>query len=304
MSGVKIVLAGAGGYLAHSVIPFLLMPDLSLIYAFSSKGKGLPCVGSDDRIKCILLQMYEYYQAGEMIDSGCDVAINFSWIGARGSFQDDMTIQQANENNSLALLKSVIRHGCHKFIQIGSMSEYGETADIITEVTACHPVTAYAKSKLSCAKKMNEICDASGVEFIELRIGSMYGYYMDDNNLIGYLCRMLSQNRPIRLKTSCKQDWEYTHVDDLSEILSRIVFSKVPEGVYNISNGDTRSLKEFIQVLEERYGINDFVEFGNVDQGIGCQNIRCDNSKIKNIIGKDQWIRFEDGIDSVIRALG
>lgn len=302
MSENKIVIAGAGGYLASNAILSLKKLENSRLYALSSRD-GLRLVESEN-VKYIKADMNDYGRAKDIIADGCDVAMNFSWIGARGKDQDNDTVQEANEENSIKLLRSLIETGCSRFIQIGSMAEYGFVDGVITEYTECNPITAYAKRKLSCANRMREMCDASGVDFYEFRMGSIYGNRMDRENILGYLCGELSQGRFVKLKTSCLQDWEYTHVDDFSELLLTALQTSVPSGIYNITNGQTHELRYFIHILEEKYGLSNHIEFGDIDQGMGCQNIRCDISKIRDVFGKTSFISFEEGIESVINAVG
>jgi len=303
MNNKKIVIAGAGGYLASNVLPALIEKEGNILYALSSRDAIRPRLNAEENVRFFKIDMDGYGEAGKVIADGCDVAVNFSWIGARGREQDEDAVQMVNEINSLKLLESLIRAGCSRFIQIGSMAEYGVVEGRITESMECHPITAYAKRKLNCADKMRKICEASGVDFLEFRMGSMYGNYMGEGNILGYLCRELSKKRPVTLKTSCEQDWEYTHVEDFKEILLQAIHKKVPPGVYNISNGETHPLKYFIHIIERKYGLSGYVEFGNIGQGIGCQNIRCDISKIQNVFKKSDFISFRDGIDTVIDAI-
>lgn len=295
----KIVIAGSGGYLASNVLPVLSGAEGMLLYALSGREPAF----FRENVRHFRLAMDDYGKARETIAGRCDVAINFSWIGARGKDQDEDAVQKANEENSLRLLHSLIGAGCSRFIQIGSMAEYGFVEGVITENSECNPVTAYAKRKLNCADRMRETCDAAGVKFLELRLGSVYGNHMGRENVLGYLCSEFSKGRYVKLKTSCLQDWEYTHVDDVGEILLTAVRSDVPPGIYNVTNGRTRKLRHFIRILEGKYGLSGHVGFGEINHGTGCQNIRCDIGRIRDVFGKSCFIPFEEGIDSVINAV-
>ena len=299
----KIVIAGAGGYLGANVLPTIAKLDGIALFALSSKEHVVE-TEKDANVVFFKLGMNDYIKANRILPVKCDFAINFSWIGARGVNQDEEEVQKANEENSINLLKSLIDAGCSKFIQIGSMSEYGVVDGLITEESECHPITSYARRKLHCAERMKEICDESDVDFIEFRMGSMYGNYMEKDNIIGFLCRELMQGHHVTLKTACEQDWEYTHVDDLAEILAKAIQYNTPAGIYNITNGETRKLKEFIEIIEEKFGCQNSVTYGEINQGIGCQNIRCDIEKVKRTFHKKKFISFSDGIDSVINSIG
>lgn len=296
-----IVIVGASGYLASNIIPTFLEKKNSFIYALTSKDAITFPNNTENRINIIQISMTDYDKVGDLIGGKCDVAVNFSWIGARGGDQDEDKVHLKNEENSLKLLKSLIDVGCSRFIQIGSMAEYGIVDGLINETTECHPITAYAKRKLSCAEKMQEICDSKGVQFVELRMGSMYGNYMGEDNILGFLCRRLSEKKHVKLDTACIQDWEYTHVEDFAEILIKAIFSDFLSGIFNISNGETKKLRYFINILESKFGLNGYVEFGDSEQGIGCQRIRCNNKKIREVFKKDTFITFNEGIDSVVK---
>lgn len=302
MNDKKVVIAGAGGYLASNVMPFLKSIEGIRLYALTSRETVHSALNAN--VKYVRADMSDYNRAKEIIADGCDYAVNFSWIGTRREDQDNDVVQKANEDNSIRLLKSLIDAGCSRFIQIGSMSEYGVVEGMITESSECHPITAYAKRKLNCAKKMRDICDIAGIDFIEFRMGSMYGNYMGQDNILGYLCREFSRKHYVKLKTSCIQNWEYTHVDDFGEILCVAITSDIPSGIYNISNGETYELKHFIEIVAKKYRLSGYVEFGDNDQGIGCQNIMCDISKLQKYFKKKEFISFDQGIDSVISSIG
>lgn len=297
----RIVVAGASGYLASNIIPTLAGRIGNHIYALSSKSAIAFRYNLEKNINVIQISMEDYDKVGNLIGGECDVAVNFSWIGARGENQDEDTVQAENEKYSLKLLNSLIEAGCSRFIQIGSLAEYGMVDGSINEMTECHPITAYAKRKVSCAEKMQELCKSKGVQFVEFRMGSMYGNYMGENNLLGSLCRNLSEKKHVKLITTCMQDWEYTHVDDFSEILMKAIFSDSLSGIFNISSGETQKLRFFIEILENKFGLNDYVEFGDIEQGIGCPSIKCDNKKIREVFEKKSFITFNEGIDSVIK---
>lgn len=301
MEHKQIVVAGAGGYLASNVIPTLVGKAGSHIYALSSKSTITYQNNPEDNISVMQISMEDYSRAGELIGGECDIAVNFSWIGTRGEDKNEDKVQGENEKNSIKLLNSLIEAGCSRFIQIGSLAEYGMVDGSIDETTECRPITAYAKRKFSCAEKMRKICEFKGVQFVEFRMGSMYGNYMGDNNLLGFLCQRLSEKKHVKLITKCMQDWEYTHVDDFTEILVKATFSDALSGIFNISSGETQNLRFFIETLENKFGLDGYVEFGDIEQGIGCQSIRCDNKKIKEVFGKESFIAFDEGIDSVIK---
>lgn len=297
----RIVVAGAGGYLASNIIPKLAGKEGSLIYALTSKNIRAFPNELQDNIKIMQSSMDDYDKVDYLIGGQCNTAVNFSWIAARGENQNEDKVQANNEENSLKLLNSLIESGCSRFIQIGSLAEYGAFNGSINETTECHPITAYAKRKLSCAEEMQRICEAKGVEFVEFRLGSIYGNYMGENNMLGFLCQRLSEKMRIKLNTACMQDWEYTHVDDLAEILAKAIFSDSLSGIFNISSGETQKLRFFIETLENKFGLNGYIEFGDMKQGIGCPRIKCDNEKIREVFGKKSFITFNEGIDSTIK---
>lgn len=295
----KIVITGANGFIAKQLILNLKSANCLVYAVTSSEVNECLWMQSLDYVKKISADAFEYDELCCRISDECDMLINFAWRGIRNDDQNNAVAQATNVINSMGLLRSMVKIGCERVIQIGSIAEYGKQNRVITETSVCKPISEYAKAKLRCYEEMEAYCKFKKVDFLEFRLGSVYGAGMPKDSLLNMLLDSLENNIPFKLNTTCNHLWEYVHVLDVVNILIRALKYKT-EGIYNISSSDTRRLKDFIEVIEKKFNKHGYITYGDLPEGVGCPMIFCDNRKIKNTFNFCDFITFEDGIEMLI----
>ncbi len=289
-----VLISGANGYLARNLIMNLDLSE-SVVIALTHDAKAArEAYGVAD------LEIVEYDflkpQPLSGIVKSCDVFVNFAWTGIRGEERDNCELQTKNANASVNLAKEAIAQGAQKLIQIGSLAEYGVQMSKVSEDTKPCPITEYGKAKLLCAEKVKGLCAEKDVKFIELRMGSVYGG-INDNSIVAKVGKTVGDGGSFMMSTQCSQPWEFIHINDVVNILKKSIFdSDIPSGVYNVSNGDTRPLKDFILSYACKKGADDAVEFGIKPNGLGCFAISTDPAKLKTTFKIEGFLPFEGEI--------
>lgn len=301
-----LLITGANGYIASEFIR-TFEKDKDYIYAVVRK-KHKNFFEDGPNVKYLYYDMEEYDTLWSAIDSEVDCIVHCTWDGARGERNHKDSVQNENIAGTMNLLSSAKRLKCKKFIQIGSLAEYGMINDQklpITEQTVCVPKTPYAKAKYNCFLKLKEECSKNKIEFCELRLGSVYGPNMKSSVLIQYIINSLIEDKEIELESDCEQRWEFVYIRDVMEILRKIIISENGQGinVLNISNGENKKLRTFVEEIEKMIAGEGHVTFGNVENQskFGCASIYCDVSLLKEYMGENyKFTVFEDGVREII----
>lgn len=202
----------------------------------------------DEHIWYVPLKMEQYALTEKYAGYG-DVWFHFAWDATSPEGRADEEKQAENLRHSLELLHGAIALGVKRFIFAGSQAEYGVHNGVITEETDCMPLSEYGKAKLAFGKAAARICQNAGVEFVHLRIFSVYGSGETPENLLSSCVRAFSSGGEMRL-SQATQTWNYLHIEDFRRLMVCMATAEHATGIYNIGSLDTRPLKSFIQELQ------------------------------------------------------
>lgn len=181
---------------------------------------------------------------------------------------------QNNVANTLALLKSLVKHNISRFIFSSSCATYGEPVEIpMTEAHPQRPVNPYGRSKLMVEWMLQDFQEAHGLNFTALRYFNAAG--ADPDGELGEDHRPETHLIPIALQTAlgqrkhlavfgdsyptkdgtCVRD--YIHINDLAQAhvlaLERLLNGD-PGGCYNLGNGQGYSIWEVIETVRRVTG--------------------------------------------------
>ena len=181
----------------------------------------------------------------EQLSGPFDLFYHLVWAGAR----NDHDAQVQNIPMTLDALRVAARLSCRRFICTGSQAEYGPTTSVITEETLPMPNTDYGAAKLSALYLSKSLASHLGIEWIWGRIFSLYGLYEPSGRLYPDMIQKFRHNEPLSL-SDCTQNWEYLDVEDAAEALIALGERGHDGEIYNISSGDPKPLKTFVEQLK------------------------------------------------------
>ena len=292
----NIVITGATSFLGRNTIKELLAQGEYRIFAFlrenSPKKSLLPyhkniqyVYGSLDEIECI----------AKAVDSAY-AFIHFGWDGSGNHGRANDDVQERNIAYSKRALQLAKTLGCHKFIFPGSQAEYGQKTDMIHETDSCNPVSPYGKAKLRFAEWAYEYVKDTDIQFIHLRIFSVYGFGDREGTLVDACIDKFNTGEIMQLGP-CKQKWNYLYICDFAKMMKKIVDSDMETGIYNVASDDTRRLKEFVDCIYQMSN-----QLGNYELGDDASNpekspnlVPCID-KLLVCIGEMDFTSFDSGI--------
>lgn len=299
---MRICVAGADCFIGIPLIKALANKVDEVVAVVKEDDASRSLFNEFDNVTTISLDFHNYEALGDTIGY-VDCLIVLTWIGTRGETRQNEKLQKENYNIISSAIKSVIAKGCKKVLTAGSQAEYGLVDGIISEDTPCNPNTEYGKYKLKLFNDMSVYCAQNGVSYKEPRFFSLYGPGDFSGTLIMSTIDKMLKNEDCPF-TESTQSWDYLYIEDAVDAISQLCFKKCPEGAYNIGNGDSKPLKDFIEELKRIINSNSKLNFGAVPYGkSGAVSIHPNISKIKREIGWEPKFSFEQGIRLILKQI-
>ena len=176
-----------------------------------------------------------------------DAWIHFAWDGVGSAGRSDTNIQIENIQNAKKAYLYAKLLGARKFLFAGSQAEYG-----IGNHRVPMPVSPYGKAKLSFGRwateqsLLSELYDDAPMQFIHMRIYSVYGSGDHETSLVNTVLRAALRHEAITLGP-CEQRWNYLEVHDLARAIRILLRSEETRtGIYDIAGSDSRMLKKYV----------------------------------------------------------
>ena len=233
-----------------------------------------------------------------------DAWIHFAWDGVGSAGRSDTNIQIENIQNAKKAYLYAKLLGARKFLFAGSQAEYG-----IGNHRVPMPVSTFGKAKLSFGRwateqsLLSELYDDAPMQFIHMRIYSVYGSGDHETSLVNTVLRAALRHEAITLGP-CEQRWNYLEVHDLARAIRILLRSEdTRTGIYDIAGSDSRMLKKYVIAMNAIAGDGAELRFGTrANNAEGAANMSPEILKLQRL-GFHQEISFEAGIGMLLKAM-
>lgn len=228
------------------------------------------------------------------------VFYEFSWFGVYGDFRNSSRQITVNIPLIISSLKFANEIKAKHWIGIGSQAEYGNLNKKISEEDVCKPTTLYGKSKLICSQISDALCRDFGMEYTWLRLFSVFG--PDDNNdwLIPYLIKYMSEEKEINT-TKGEQSWDYLYIDDIVDVLTKLIHSK-GLGIVNLGSGKSVQVKFIIEKIKELTNSGSKINLGAIPyRNDQVMHMQADIKKLSELLDWKPKTGIEEGLLKTIK---
>lgn len=185
--------------------------------------------------------------------------------GVRYSIDHPHSYAEANLEGFLNVLEGCRHNGCGHLVYASSSSVYGANAKLPFSVgdRTDHPISLYAATK-----KANELMAYSYSHLYRLpvtglRFFTIYGPWGRPDMAIFLFTRAILEGRPIKLFNHGRMRRDFTYVDDVTRVVSRLIdripgeagdLEGAPARIYNVGNSHPEELNHVVAVLEKALG--------------------------------------------------
>lgn len=236
----------------------------------------------------------------------CDVFFHLGWGGVGAQGRGDASIQKRNLVLSRQCMYAAAQLGAKRFLFAGSQAEYGNHQGKINEETMCNPITEYGKAKYEFLSIGTILSEQLKMEYVHLRIFSVYGPYDHPWALIHQCIETLARGEKIEL-SPCTQMWNYVYVSDAAaaiRMMSECALDQDASPIYHIAGEDTRILRSFVDEIWRLMGCQGSLGYGErkgaEEKPHGIEPVM---DKTRKATGWHQKVVFSEGIRQVIASM-
>jgi UDP-glucuronate 4-epimerase len=275
MSDRTILVTGAAGFIGFHVARQLLaqgryvvgLDNLNNYYDPALKQARLNILRADSRFDFVQADLSDRPSIGGLFAKHrfATVIHLAAQAGVRHSINHPHAYVDANLEGFVNVLEGCRHNECRHLVYASSSSVYGANAKLPFSVDdkSDHPVSLYAATK-----KANELMAYSYSHLYRLpvtglRFFTIYGPWGRPDMAIFLFTKAIIEGTPIRLFNHGKMRRDFTHIDDVTRVVLRIVESvptsdgdgsPAPARVYNVGNHHPEELTHVVALLEKELG--------------------------------------------------
>ena len=262
---MRILITGAASFLGRHLVEYFLSKEEEVLALVRENARGrdeLLGYKANNKFKLIVLDMKDI----ERLDIDFDVCIHLAWGGIGKEGRMDENIQRENIDAAIKLMRVCKYRGAKRFLFAGSQAEYGQTlADIEakygkdfdinaipkqSEDAPTNPKSKYGKAKLELKSKLKNLGDSLGIEYVHMRIFSVFGSGDHETSLISTCIRNFKENKDVHIG-ECIQSWNYIYIKDLCEAVYLLSKKDLQgEFVFNVAGENNRILMDYVKDIK------------------------------------------------------
>ena len=232
------------------------------------------------------------------------------------SIKDPFSFAQTNVMGTLSLLQAAKEYwngnfSNHLFYHVSTDEVYGSLGEegFFTEETAYDPHSPYSASKASSDHFVRAFADTYGLPTVISNCSNNYGSCQFPEKLIPLFINNIVHNKPLPVygKGENVRDWLF--VNDHARAID-VIFHKGKLGeTYNIGGFNEWKNIDLIKVmiktvdrlLEREEGVSDKLITFVTDRAGHDVRYAIDSSKLKNELGWEPSLQFEEGIEKTVK---
>ena len=231
------------------------------------------------------------------------------------SIEDPFSFAQTNVMGTLSLLQAAKEYwngnfSNHLFYHVSTDEVYGSLGEegFFTEETAYDPHSPYSASKASSDHFVRAFADTYGLPVVISNCSNNYGSYQFPEKLIPLFINNIVNNKPLPVygKGENVRDWLF--VDDHARAIDVIFHDGKLGETYNIGGFNEWKNIDLIKVMVKTVDRLLGREEGSSDKLITYVTDRAghdlryaiDSSKLKNELGWEPSLQFEEGIEKTV----
>ena len=225
--------------------------------------------------------------------------------GVRYSTENPQTYFKNNLEVFFSILEVSKLNKIKHLIFASTSSVYGENFNFPLKENedTSKPLSFYAATK-----KSNEVLAYSYSSIFKLhctalRFFTVYGPYGRPDMALFKFTKNILENKKIELYNNGNHERDFTYIDDIVEGIYSIIRkpnkNKIPFNVFNIGNGNSRKLKDYLSLIEKKLGKKAKIKKLPLQKG-DIKKTHSDIKLLKDTSGYKPKIAIEEGVNSFI----
>ncbi|WP_420434288.1 NAD-dependent epimerase/dehydratase family protein [Hyphobacterium sp.] len=262
---LRVIVTGAAGFIGHHAVKALLkaghevlaLDNLNEYYDLKLKTDRLEQIGSPGGFAFEKVHISEHEKIASIFDKYAPTHVLHlaAQAGVRYSIDHPFSYIDSNIKGHLSILEAA-RHSrsLEHIIYASSSSVYGnDTEPPFSESDrADTPVSLYAATKRADELLSESYARLYGIPQTGLRFFTVYGPWGRPDMAYWLFTRAILDAKPIKVFNNGELERDFTYIDDVIDVLIRIVEEKntgFGHRLYNIGGAKPVPLKKFIEVI-------------------------------------------------------
>ena len=198
--------------------------------------------------------------------------------------------------STVHLLEGAARHGCERFVQVGSLEEpaAGEAHAV--------PSSPYAAAKAAASSYARMFHQLYDVPVVLARVFMVYGPgRQDENKLVPYVIRSLQRGESPTFSSGTRPvDWVY--VGDVVEGFLRLALTEGVAGeTVDLGTGELHTVRQMVETLFDASGAPTAPTFGGLQDRASEQIRRADVETTQRLLGWHPQVDVGEGTRETVR---
>jgi nucleoside-diphosphate-sugar epimerase len=256
----SVLITGVTGFVGSHIAENLIANNIEVIGLKRKTSDIWRCKGFADNIKWVEIDENGFFK-NQLEDCSFEIVIHTAWVGVESNSRDDWNEQSKNISFLVTLLEVSKNVGVKKFIFLGSQAEYGNVEGKIYENIEANALNAYGSIKLACLEIVKTFCIEHHINWIWLRLFSLFGEKENQNWLIPSLVKSIMETKQMDF-TLGEQQYSYLYVKDFALIMNKIVTKHIKSGIYNVSSNQIRTIRSMIEDIRDYINPEFILNFG------------------------------------------
>lgn len=296
----KVLITGITGFLGSHIAENLVSNDITVI-GLKRKGSNIwRCQDFANKIHWVDIDDEGLFKE-ELKRHSFDTIIHGAWIGVESNDRDNWIVQSKNIPFLVELLDVAKEVGTEKFIFLGSQAEYGNIDGKISEEDKTQALNAYGSIKLACLEIVMTFCNTNDINWIWLRLFSLFGERENKNWLIPSLIQSMVNKNQMDF-TPGEQKYAYLYVKDFALLMNKLLVMSIQSGIYNISSNKTRTIKSLIEDIRNSVNPNFVLNFGALKyRNNQSMHMEGDILKLSSQIGEIEFTDYTIALQNTIK---
>ena len=246
----RVAVTGASGFLGSEVVKLLREQNIDVVCT----GRRL---GGDAFLPNYhIVDFADEKFSGKFLEN-CDVVINCagSVHNKSNRYRSATTPFRVNSDAALRLAELAAQYKIKKFIQISTVSIYGECFPLKTEADIPAPNNMYGESNLDAETRLFKFCENESLDLTVLRLTTLYG--AGDPGNIGKLIGFLAKPYAFALGEG-RNKKSLIHVTDAARSIVAALSQpliKTEKKIFNISN-DPIEVREIYKSIRDTMNLS------------------------------------------------
>jgi UDP-glucuronate 4-epimerase len=274
MSDQTILVTGAAGFIGFHIARQLLaegrevvgLDSLNSYYDPALKRARLDMLREDSRFRFVHTDLADRAAMASLFAKHrFPVVVHLAaQAGVRHSIDHPHAYVEANLEGFVNVLEGCRHNECHHLMYASSSSVYGANAKLpfsVDDKTDC-PVSLYAATKKANELMAHSYSHLYRLPVTGLRFFTIYGPWGRPDMAIFLFAKAILEDTPIKLFNHGKMRRDFTYIDDVTRVVSRLVDQVPGDGqtggaaarVYNVGNHRPEELMHVVTLLERELG--------------------------------------------------